>query len=263
MWLHGKAALTRQAYEREARSLLASVSKPVRAITLQDLQAYQRTFDRLKPSSRATKTGIVKSLLTFAAKVGAISVNVGVMLDAPRVNSRLADRIVEEDDMLRMIQMETDPRNNLLLHLLYLSGCRVSEVAAIRIRDLRQRGREGQVTVIGKGDKERTVLLASPVWKKVLPLLNQPEDAWLFPSRKGGGLKRCQIAKLVKKAAIRAGLPATFSPHYCRHANASHSLDNGAPLSVVQSTLGHASVATTSRYLHSRPNDGTSRYLKG
>ena len=117
--------------------------------------------------------------------------------------------------------------------------------------------------MIGKGDKERTLLLARSVWEKIVPFLDQEPSTYLFPSRKGCGLKRRQILTIVKRAAIRAGVTDKSLPHFCRHASASHSLDNGAPLSLVQAGLGHASIATTGKYLHAKPSDGASRYLKG
>ena len=85
----------------------------------------------------------------------------------------------------------------------------------------------------------------------------------MFRSAKGGHLDPAQTHRVVKAAAVRAGLPAAISAHWLRHAHASHALDRGAPIHLVQATLGHASVATTSRYLHARPSDSSSRYLAG
>jgi integrase/recombinase XerD len=70
-----------------------------------------------------------------------------------------------------------------------------------------------------------------------------------------------QVHRIVEAAAARAGLGAAVSAHWLRHAHASHALDRGAPISLVQTTLGHASVATTGRYLHARPRDSSARYL--
>jgi integrase/recombinase XerD len=261
MWLHSKSALTKANYIREANTLLSFVGKPLRHITLQDLQAYHSSLMHLKASTQATRLATAKSLLTFAEKVGAAPTNVGIMLPSPRVNSRLDTRIIEEDDVLAMIDAETDPRNNLLLHLLYNSGCRVSEICGLRIRDCKRRRDEGQITVIGKGDKQRTILLTPDVWSKLVPFLTGAPDAYVFSSRKGA-ITRQQIGIIVKRAAKRAGLSATISSHFLRHAAASHALDNGCPISVVQTTLGHASLDTTTKYVHVRPGDGLSRYLR-
>jgi site-specific recombinase XerD len=91
-------------------------------------------------------------------------------------------------------------------------------------------------------------------------------DAPVFPSRRSGGpLDQPQAWRLVCAAAARVGLPtgkAGVSPHWLRHAHATHALEHGhAPIHLVQATLGHASVATTSKYLHARPTDSSARYL--
>jgi len=77
----------------------------------------------------------------------------------------------------------------------------------------------------------------------------------------GGPLSRVQVHRIVKSAAKRAGLKPNISAHYLRHAHCSHALDRGAPVHVVQQTLGHASLTTTTRYSHARPGDSSARYL--
>lgn len=87
-------------------------------------------------------------------------------------------------------------------------------------------------------------------------------EAAVFSSRKGGGvLGRRAVHAIVKAAALRAGLSLEVSAHWLRHAHVSHSLDRGAPAHLVQQTVGPASLATTSRYAHARPNDSSARYL--
>jgi integrase len=83
----------------------------------------------------------------------------------------------------------------------------------------------------------------------------------VFRSRTGGALTARQAQRLVEAAAKRAGLRAGVSPHWLRHAHATPALERGAPIHLVQATLGHASVATTGRYLHARPTDSSARYL--
>ena len=91
----------------------------------------------------------------------------------------------------------------------------------------------------------------------------EPDDP-VFRSRKGGAaLDPSAVHRIVKAAAARAGLPEAISAHWLRHAHVSHALDRGAPAHLVQATVGHASLATTSRYAHARPNDSSSRYLPG
>jgi integrase/recombinase XerD len=146
-------------------------------------------------------------------------------------------------------------RSSVLLHLLYIAGLRVSEIAALTWRDLQPWTDGGQVTVFGKGSKTRTVLLPSAIWRELVRFRHGASmDAPVFPSRRGGGhLHPTAIERIVFKAAQRAGIEGKVSPHWLRHSHATHALERGAPIHLVQATLGHASVATTGRYLHARP----------
>jgi integrase/recombinase XerD len=100
------------------------------------------------------------------------------------------------------------------------------------------------------------------VWNKLAALRGEVgEDDPVFRSRKKGHLRPVQVWRIVGKAADRAGISKAVSCHWLRHAHASHALDRGAPISLVQATLGHSSVATTGKYLHARPTDSSSKYL--
>src|SRR5919201_6419515 len=173
------------------------------------------------------------------------------------------ERILTEADVVRILALEHDRRNHALLRLLYAGGLRVSEIAALKWRDLVARDDAGQVTVFGKGSKTRTVLLPASVWAELVALRGAAgPDAPVFPSRRGGGhLDQTAVLRLVRKAAQHAGVEGKVSPHWLRHSHATHALERGAPIHLVQATLGHASVATTGRYLHARPTDSSPRYL--
>jgi integrase/recombinase XerD len=140
------------------------------------------------------------------------------------------------------------------LRLLYAGGLRVEEIARLAWRDLQERGDAGQVTVYGKGGKTRVVLLPASVWKDLLSLKEEgvaAGDRPVFASRTQGGFRSpTQVRRLVYQTARVAGLEERPSPHWLRHAHATHALERGAPIHLVQATLGHASVATTRRYLH-------------
>jgi integrase/recombinase XerD len=140
---------------------------------------------------------------------------------------------------------------------------RVSEIAALTWRDLQPRTEGGQVNVFGKGSKTRTVLLPSAIWRELLRFRQHAAlDAPVFVSpRTRGHLHPSSIERIVAKAAARAGLELAVSPHWLRHSHATHALERGAPIHLVAATLGHASVATTGKYLHARPTDSSSKYL--
>jgi site-specific recombinase XerD len=139
---------------------------------------------------------------------------------------------------------------------------RVSELAQLKWCDLMPRAVGGQITVFGKGGKTRAILLKPKTWDLLLTLRGEARAADpVFRSQKGGHLDVSQIRRVVYAAAERAGLAKKVSPHWLRHAHASHALDRSAPIHLVQATLGHASVSTTGRYLHARPAESSSLYL--
>jgi integrase/recombinase XerD len=161
-----------------------------------------------------------------------------------------------------MLALELHPRNRAILYLLYGAGLRVSELTAASWRDLSAREDGGQISVFGKGEKTRTILLPTAVWGFLNALRDSAaDDAPLFRSKKGGHLHPSQVWRIVRRAAQRAGIEKAVSCHWLRHGHASHALDRGCPISLVQATLGHSSVATTGRYLHARPSDSSGRYL--
>jgi integrase/recombinase XerD len=175
----------------------------------------------------------------------------------------LGQRILEESVVAKLIDAAPAGRNRLLLKLLYVSGVRVSEICGLKWCDALPRHEGGQITVFGKGGKTRTILLKPKVWEQLLSLKeNARAIDSIFRSRRGGGpLDASQVRRIVYAAARKAGLEQKVSPHWMRHAHASHALDRSAPIHLVQATLGHASVSTTGRYLHARPTESSSFYL--
>jgi integrase/recombinase XerD len=262
MWLDDKSSNTASNYRRYAKSFLTYLGKPLHLATLADLQGWRSTLSSKSDNSIKMATSAIRSLFTFAHKIEVLKVNPSAALSPVKAFDCLSERILSEEEVQAMIALETDPRNRLILKLLYSGGFRVSELSGLKWKNLKERGSLGQVTVFGKGRKTRTVLLKQDIWLELMKLKgDRDRDEPVFKSKKGGHINRHQLWRIVKAAAIRAGLEENVSPHWLRHAHASHSLDRGAPIHLVQQTLGHESVATTSKYLHARPNDSSSLYL--
>lgn len=265
MWLHGKSSHTQSSYRLAATRFLEFVGKPLHLVTLAEVQGFATYLAECGLSANTQRTALsaVKSLLSFGHQIGVLSANVGAAVSSPKAKDTLTERILTELEVQVMIALETNPRNRAMLRLLYGVGLRVSELCGLKWRDLTRRDDTGQATVFGKGSKTRVVLLPATIWQELKALQgNANADAPVFESRKQGGhLTRSQVMRIVRAAAKRAGIDAKVSPHWLRHAHASHSLDRGAPIHLVQQTLGHSSVATTSRYLHARPQDSSARFL--
>jgi site-specific recombinase XerD len=266
LWLSMKTSgHTRRAYAADAAGFVTFLKKPLSWVTLTDLQGWAEGLGQgsLKPATQNRALTAVKSLLSFAQETGYLAFNVGAAVKLRPNRDTLAQRILEESEVARLIDAAPDGRNRVLLKLLYVSGIRVSEICGLKWCDALARQEGGQITVFGKGGKTRTVLLKPKVWKQLLSLKGEAKAADpIFRSRKGGGpLDVSQVRRIVYAAARNAGLEQKVSPHWMRHAHASHALDRSAPIHLVQATLGHASVSTTGRYLHARPTESSSFYL--
>jgi integrase/recombinase XerD len=146
-----------------------------------------------------------------------------------------------------------------LLEVLYAAGLRVSEVVALTWSDVLPRDERVQLSITGKGGKVRQVLLPEIPSRSLLSLrAGAGESAPVFASRKGGGrLTERAVNGMVKRSAAKAGMTGAISPHWLRHAHGSHAIDRGASLPEVQTTLGHSNIATTSGYLHARPDSSS------
>jgi integrase/recombinase XerD len=277
LWLHGRSEHNQRAYRTDVDHFLACVRKPLRTATVGDVQAWMDTLDHLAPGSRARKISSVKSLFGFGHRLGYLPFDVGRVVKRPKLKDTPAERVLSEGDVhKRFVTAEQPParrrtplqetrarRNDVLLRLLYTAGLRVDEIAHLAWRDLRERGDAGQVTVYGKGGKTRVVLLPATFWRELVSIRDDaPAAAPVFASRtRGGFLTTTQVRRLVYAAATAASLDERPSPHWLRHAHATHALERGAAIHLVQATLCHASVATTGRYLHARPTDSSARYL--
>ena len=262
MWLYGRPLSTQAVYGPIVREFIVFVSKPLVAVSVADLQAFHSTLSGLAPTTQSKKLSAIKSLLTYAHKTGFLAVNVGVVLQMPKLRNTLAERILTEDDVHRLIDLEPLNRNKLLIRLLYLGGLRRDEIRSLRVRDMRRHGKAGKLTVFGKGSKTRTVPLPPGIWSDLSCFVVEMErDDPVFQGSSGKPLSPKTIWRIVKAAGERAGLGTSISPHFLRHSHSSHALDHGCPIHVLQSVLGHASVATTSRYLHVNSSESSGDYL--
>jgi integrase/recombinase XerD len=261
LWLHGKSANTVDGYRRHAERFFAHANKPASDCTLMDIQLWVMTL-HCSDNSKRVAVGAIKSLFSFAKQLGVVSANLGILVKSPKAKNRLAERILTQEEVQLLINSTTNPRDRAIIRLLYFAGMRVSELCGLKWRDLKARGDGGQLTVFGKGEKTRTVLVGAGIWREINSLKGDAKhDDPVFVSAKGGHLCRSMVFHIVKNAATRAEIEGNVSPHWLRHSHASHSLDRGAPIHLLQKTLGHSSVAITEMYLHARPTDSSGLYL--
>ncbi|MBD2440983.1 tyrosine-type recombinase/integrase [Nostoc sp. FACHB-110] len=279
LWLHDKPNSTQKCYLRYAAqftAFLGGVSKAIRDTTFEDLVEFSEHLHQrgLAAPTIQTYMAAVKSLLSFAYKTGYIKQNPGAAISLKKVDQRLHEKVLTETDIALMIRLTERAeyryqaqqiRDVLILKLLYVAGLRVSELVGLRWKDFTQRDFSGQVTVVGKGDKSRHILLPEYLWQELMSYRGDAaKDAYVFPSRKGKGMKPLQrqnVDPIIKDAAQRAGLTEKVSCHWLRHSHATHNAERGTPVPLLQQTLGHADIATTSGYIHIRPGDSSALHL--
>lgn len=262
-WLRGRPELTSRAYRRDVGNFAASVGKPLEDVTLEDAQDWWASVEGA-PSYRNRKLAAVKSFYRFAVENRFFSGNPFLAVKADKTRDELEQRIITEADVLRMIDLEKNTRKRTALRFLYLTGVRVSEMCAITWRDMARKKQGGVVTVFGKGGKSRTITVVASLWRDVEEIrTDKRADAPVIPGHDGKPIDEQAVRRIVASAAKRAKISAGVTPHWLRHACISHALDNGAHIHDMQTQLGHASLATTTRYTHAREGAAAANYLKG
>ncbi len=197
----------------------------------------------------------IKVWMRYLKREGVIQVNPSLYLDTPKLWQTIPD-VLSANEVDRLLSAPDTSsfigsRDQAILELLYGSGLRVSELCQLGLYDVN----DEHVRVQGKGGKQRLV----PVGSKAIAAIDHfllhhrtesIPDAILFPSSKGKRINRVTVWKRVKVYAEKAGISKKISPHSLRHSFATHLLDNGADLRVIQELLGHADIGTTDRYTH-------------
>lgn len=214
----------------------------------------------LEAATTARRLVAIRVFFRYLVKERVIRCDPTEVMDGPRL-SRLLPGLLSAAEVNALLAVyrgrdRLECRNRAILEVFYATGMRVSELAALRTDGLHLR--EGYVRVIGKGNKERLVPIGAPACRALAeylaearPLLDTSGRALsVFLSRRGGALTREWVWAIVRTAARRAGIRRAVSPHMLRHSFASHLLQGGADLRVIQEMLGHADIATTQIYTH-------------
>ena len=262
----GLAENTILAYGRDLKSFLeyckSSNIKHLSQIKLAIIQDYLRiiTHDQKGESSIKRALVAIRMFLRYARLMGLVEDDVTTVLESPKIWQRLPN-ILNKQQVVDLLNTPNpdEPfylRDKAMLELLYATGIRASELAGLRIPDLNLD--IGYLRCLGKGNRERVV----PVGKvaidatfeymaKLRPGLAKPfSDNFLLLSRTGRPMGRIEVWRLVKKYAMRAGMPRNLTAHTLRHCFATHLLTGGADLRSVQEMLGHVDIATTQIYTH-------------
>ncbi len=266
LWMeNGLSGNTLAAYRADLKGWaqwLRPQGRELLAARREDLLAYlaQRVNGGAQPRSSARLLSSLRRFYQYQVRERRLSVDPSALIDAPKLGRPLPKALTEAEVEALLhgpdINAALGLRDRAMLELLYASGLRVSELVGVEVTQLNLR--QGVVRVVGKGSKERLVPMGDEAasWlerylREARPaLLHGAQSNALFVTQRGGAMTRQAFWYLIKRYALRAGVRASLSPHTLRHSFATHLLNHGADLRVVQMLLGHHNLSTTQIYTH-------------
>jgi integrase/recombinase XerD len=267
LWLEdGLSRNTLDAYRMDLVQFVDWLQKPapksLLVVNASDIQAYLAFKFRTQSSasSAARLLSSIKRIYRWLLRQNRLHQDPTLNIDAPKLPRHLPQSLTESDVERLLaapqVLMCRGERDKAMLETLYASGLRVSELVGLKVSQVSQD--MGVVRVMGKGSKERLVPLGEEALHWLgryikggrVQLLSGRASQDLFVTGRGTAMTRQSFWLIIKRYALRAGLPISLSPHVLRHAFATHLLNHGADLRVVQLLLGHADISTTQIYTH-------------
>lgn len=253
------------AYAADLRAFALSLGPAPRRLEDIGREEVQRFFQacrqrRISTRSNARRLAALRAFFRFLHDRGHVASNPVAEIDSPKIGRTLPKALsIEEVDLLLSPPKDVTPlalRNHAMLHLLYASGLRVSELVSLPVGGCNLAS--GHLRILGKGNKERLVPFSAVAGEAVRDylergrslLLKGKPSPILFCSNRGGPMTRARFWQIVQETALVAGINKEISPHTLRHSFATHLLAGGADLRSVQMMLGHADIATTQIYTH-------------
>ncbi len=263
----GLAANSLLSYERDLRAFISYLGdkKDLKSVKGGDVSAYIGWLAErgLSPKSRARMFVALRCFFRFCCGEGILTQDPTRYSDCPKVWQHLPYDL-SPNEVSRLLEAEVGEdiqsiRNRAILEMFYATGARVSEICDLKVGDVDVSERTAKL--FGKGSKERMTPLGVPAVDAVTRYLNGARSVyksrnriaappWLFMSRTGRRLVRESVFRVVKAAALKAGITKNVYPHLLRHSFATHMLEGGANLRAVQILLGHSSLETTEIYTH-------------
>ncbi|MCM3742289.1 tyrosine-type recombinase/integrase [Oceanobacillus luteolus] len=248
--IEGFSAQTLNAYRLQAKLLIDHFGNiNMNNITTLQLKNYlAESSNNLKPSSLSHRIRFIRSLFRWSHEEGIIELNPASTIKEPKVGKRIPKFLTEREiEYLRDACFT--PIEKALFEFMFSTGCRIGEIVSLDRNSINW-GNQSAI-VLGKGDKEREVYfnIRCDIWlKKYLDTRNDNDPAIFVTERSPHRMSIAQMRYIIKRISKRAGINKTIHPHQLRHSYATHLLNNGAPLEVIQSLLGHEKSETTRIY---------------
>ena len=263
LWVeNGLSKNTLSAYASDLRIFNKSLSKPMEQVSNNDIRLFlsQRYEQGISARSSARILSSLRRFYTYLLREKLAVTDPTALIDQPQLGRPLPDTLSEHDIELLLEAPEPSSilgaRDKAMLEMLYATGLRVSELVNLSNDQINLR--MGVLRVTGKGNKERLV----PIGEQALScledymqhsrkaLLSERQCSTIFVTNRGAGMTRQAFWHIIKRYAKKAGITKELSPHTLRHAFATHLLNHGADLRVVQLLLGHSDLSTTQIYTH-------------
>jgi integrase/recombinase XerD len=266
VWLErGLSVNTLAAYRADLTALarwLAERQVAIVATSRADLQDFiaWRVREGARPRSTARQLSSFRRFFRYLMREGGISEDPTAQIAMPKIGRSLPKSLTEEEvESLLGAPVVSDPlgnRDRTMLEVLYATGLRVSELVNLRHGQINLN--QGVIRILGKGNRERLIPLGEEAVRWVTEfehgsrgeILLERQTDFLFPTRRGDRMTRQAFWHIIKRYARKAGISKELSPHTLRHAFATHLLNHGADLRVVQMLLGHSDLSTTQIYTH-------------
>ncbi len=266
IWMErGLSQNTLGAYRADLMTLgrgLAKSGKSIDDANKADLLAFiaDRVESGAKPRSTARQLSSFRRFFRYIMREGLRDTDPTADIEMPRIGRSLPKTLTEDEvDSLLNAPNTDEPlghRDRAMLELLYATGLRVSEL--INLKQSQINFNQGVLRIVGKGDRERLIPLGDESQRWLRDFINGPrmeillerQTDYLFPTRRGDRMTRQAFWHIIKRYAEKAGIRRKLSPHSLRHAFATHLLNRGADLRVVQLLLGHSDLSTTQIYTH-------------
>lgn len=269
IWLERYESVhTRRAYATDVDLFLdfiETLPEPARTlgeVTVAHVVAYQKHLrSKSAPATHARRMSSLKSLLSFGTDTGYLRFNVGAAIKIPHLLNHLAERILTVEQVRNLVAAARPGRDRALVKFLYFSGARVSEALKLEWRHVHDDDAMLRVTLHGKGNKTRRIPMPALMAADFEVLSKLRLGKYVFESCYGNRLDSKDAWRIVRQATEDAFISRPVSPHWLRHAHATHALERGVPLNVLKETLGHASLRTSDSYVHASPTESSGLFL--
>ena len=245
-------------YENSLNQLIKYTNKDLLKLTSNDIEKFIISLN-LEPSSISNYLSAYKTFYNYYIKIGDLTKNPIDIIDTPTLSKKLPIYLtVDEIDKLLDIEIidAFSARNKSILELLYSSGLRISELINLEFKNIDLN--DCIIRVMGKGSKERIVPINDIAihYLKIYvrdyrkSLVKKEQNNFLYLNNHGKKMTRQGVFKMIKKRTLETGIKKEVSPHTLRHSIATHMLENGADLRIIQEFLGHTDIGTTQIYTH-------------